>query len=266
MFTGINHVALVVRSLDASVPFYRDVLGLPLGCCETVQEQGVRAALFPLKDGEIELLEPVNPAGGVAKFLERRGEGLHHVCITTTDVEADLAAVKAAGLPAIDQAPRQGLAGRISFLHPSAGHGVLVELAQPLHTAAHAASGGGIGAVALQTVYAGVKNPAEAARTFVAHFAARPAERAGDGGHGAPAVAVQLGPTALAFLGAEEVAAGPFQGRPAGLWGVCVTVKSLEAARRHLAAAGDPADAVGPSVVRVDGRRTNGMVLLLAQA
>jgi methylmalonyl-CoA/ethylmalonyl-CoA epimerase len=265
MFTGVHHVAMVVRSLDDSVPFYRDVLGLPLGCCETVQEQGVRAALFPLRNGEIELLEPVNPAGGVAKFLEKRGEGLHHICVATTDIEADLAGTKAAGLPVIDQAPRQGLAGRIGFLHPNAGHGVLLELAQPPHASEHAAAGTGIGAVALRTVYAGVKSPADAAQAFVGHFAARRRGPAEDADLGAPAVAVQLGATAIAFLGADGVTTGPFQGRPAGLWGVCLTVKSLEAARKHLAAIGDPAEAVGPSLVRVDGRRTNGMVLLLAQ-
>src|SRR5207247_2172672 len=81
-------------------------------------KMGVRAALLPIGRSEIELLEPIGADGGVAKFLERRGEGLHHVCFETPDVAAELAAARAKGLPLIDEAPRQGLAGMICFLHP----------------------------------------------------------------------------------------------------------------------------------------------------
>src|SRR5262249_11602972 len=94
-------------------------------------DQGVRAALLELGESEIELLEPIDPSGGVAKFLEKRGEGLHHICFATDDVAAELAATKAKGIPLIDQQPRRGLAGMICSLHPQAQHGVLVEYAEP---------------------------------------------------------------------------------------------------------------------------------------
>src|SRR5262249_4536057 len=102
MFTRLHHVGLVVRRLADGLGRWRDVLGLATSAQATVQDQGVRAALLPIGRSEIELLEPVNPDGGVAKFLERRGEGLHHVCFETPDVGADLVAARSAGLPLID--------------------------------------------------------------------------------------------------------------------------------------------------------------------
>jgi methylmalonyl-CoA/ethylmalonyl-CoA epimerase len=131
MLRKIHHVGIVVRSLDEGYRFYRDALGLSLTKEATVADQGVRAALLKIGDSEIELLEPIDPAGGVAKFLEKRGEGLHHVCFETDDVAAELDATKAKGLPVIDQKPRRGLAGMICFLHPKAQHGVLIEYAEP---------------------------------------------------------------------------------------------------------------------------------------
>src|SRR6266446_6569391 len=131
MLTRVHHVGLVVRALEDGLAFWRDVLGLRVSKQATVRDQGVRAALLPIGRSEIELLEPIDPGGGVAKFLERRGEGLHHVCFETPDAVAELAAVRAKGLPLIDEAPRPGLAGMICFLHPKGTRGVLVELATP---------------------------------------------------------------------------------------------------------------------------------------
>lgn len=131
MLRKIHHVGIVVRNLEQAFRFYRDTLGLPLHKTAVVEDQGVKAALLTIGQSEIELLEPINPNGGVAKFLERRGEGLHHICFETNDVAAELAATKAKGIEVIDQAPRKGLAGMICFLHPKANHGVLVEYAQP---------------------------------------------------------------------------------------------------------------------------------------
>ncbi len=131
MLRRIHHVGIVVRSLEEGYRFYRDLLGLPLMKEATVEDQGVRAALLQVGESEIELLEPIDPQGGVARFLERRGEGLHHVCFATDDVEAELAATKAKGIPVIDEKPRRGLAGMICFLHPKAQHGVLIEYAEP---------------------------------------------------------------------------------------------------------------------------------------
>jgi methylmalonyl-CoA epimerase len=131
MLRKIHHVAVVVRNLEEAFGFYRDTLGLPVHKSAVVEDQGVKAALLTIGNSEIELLEPINANGGVAKFLERRGEGLHHICFETDDVDAELAATKAKGIEVIDQVPRKGLAGMICFLHPRANHGVLIEYAQP---------------------------------------------------------------------------------------------------------------------------------------
>jgi methylmalonyl-CoA/ethylmalonyl-CoA epimerase len=131
MLKRIHHVGVVVPDLEAGLRFWRDTLGLRLTKSATIEEQGVRAALLKIGESEIELLEPINPDGGVAKFLARRGGGLHHVCFETDDVERELDAAKAKGIQLIDQKPRAGLAGMICFLHPKATRGVLVEYAQP---------------------------------------------------------------------------------------------------------------------------------------
>lgn len=131
MLRKIHHVGIAVRNLEEAFAFYRDTLGLPVHKTAVVEDQGVKAALLTIGESEIELLEPTNPNGGVAKFLERRGEGLHHICFETDDVAAELAATKAKGIEVLDHTPRKGLAGMICFLHPKANHGVLVEYAQP---------------------------------------------------------------------------------------------------------------------------------------
>jgi methylmalonyl-CoA/ethylmalonyl-CoA epimerase len=97
-----------------------------------VRDQGVRAALLAVGHSEIELLEPIDPNGTVARFLDRRGEGMHHICFETDDVARELAAAKQAGIPLIDEAPRLGLAGKICFLHPKGTAGVLIEYAEPI--------------------------------------------------------------------------------------------------------------------------------------
>ncbi len=131
MLGKIHHVGIVVRNLEDAYAFYRDTLGLPVHKTAVVEDQGVKAALLTIGNSEIELLEPINATGGVAKFLERRGEGLHHICFETDDVHKELTATKAKGIELIDQQPRKGLAGMICFLHPRANHGVLIEYAQP---------------------------------------------------------------------------------------------------------------------------------------
>jgi methylmalonyl-CoA epimerase len=127
----IHHVAIAVKSLDEALRFYRDTLGLSVHKQATQEDQGVKAALLTIGEAEIELLEPLGPDTPVGRFLERRGEGLHHITFQTDDVDKELADLKAKGVEFIDQEPRQGLAGRICFLHPRSTKGVLVELAQP---------------------------------------------------------------------------------------------------------------------------------------
>lgn len=132
MIKKVHHVGVVVRDMEQAMGFYRDLLGLPVDKIETIHEQGVKAALLTLGDSEIELLEPTVTDNGVARYLERKGEGLHHICFEVDDVERDLSALKDRGTEMIDQQTRIGLAGRICFLHPSAMDGALVELCQPL--------------------------------------------------------------------------------------------------------------------------------------
>ena len=131
MIHKIHHLAIAVKDLEEALRFYRDTLGLPVHEQAVREDQGVKAALLTIGESEIELLEPLGPDTPVGRFLERRGEGIHHICLQTDDIDKELAELKAKGVELIDQEPRQGLAGRICFLHPRSTKGVLVELAQP---------------------------------------------------------------------------------------------------------------------------------------
>jgi methylmalonyl-CoA/ethylmalonyl-CoA epimerase len=132
MIDKIHHVGIAVRDLDKALEFYRDVLGLHVHALDTVEDQGVRAALLTIGESEIELLEPTHAEANMAKFIERKGEGLHHICFNTPDVDGELEVLKQKGVELVDQKSRAGLAGMICFLHPKASRGVLVELATPM--------------------------------------------------------------------------------------------------------------------------------------
>ena len=125
---AIHHVAVVVRDMDAAVRFYHDTLGLALATVLPIPSDGVRIAFLPVGSSRIELVEPTDPSTGVARFLESRGEGFHHVCFEVPDVAEALAKMEAAGVELIDHAPRRGAEGPVAFLHPRSSHGVLVEL------------------------------------------------------------------------------------------------------------------------------------------
>jgi len=133
MIEKIHHIGIAVHSLDAALKFYRDTLGLHVHAQDTVQDQGVKAALLTIGGSEIELLEPLSSESAVGKFLQRKGEGLHHICFQTPDVDSELEGLKQKGVELVDQKPRRGLAGMICFLHPRASRGVLVELATPIN-------------------------------------------------------------------------------------------------------------------------------------
>jgi methylmalonyl-CoA/ethylmalonyl-CoA epimerase len=128
---GLDHVAIAVKDLNKAIALYRDALGLELAEIEEVAEQQVRTAIFGHGMGRVELICPTVETSSVAKFLEKRGEGLHHICIEVEDIEAALAALKAKGAPLIDEKPKIGAGGaRIAFIHPKGTHGVLTELRQ----------------------------------------------------------------------------------------------------------------------------------------
>lgn len=130
---NIHHVACVVAKLEDGYAFWRDIVGLPVTAERELPEQGVRAALLSMGNTEIELLEPIREDTGVARYLQKTGGGMHHICFETGDVKGDLEALKVAEVQLIDQQTRQGLAGEIFFVHPKATSSVLVEYAQPEH-------------------------------------------------------------------------------------------------------------------------------------
>lgn len=131
MTKKINHIGVAVRSLDASIPFYRDTLGMVFEGTEEVAEQKVRVAFLGVGESRIELLEPTAEDSPVAKFLEKNGEGIHHIAYEVEDLQASLANLKKEGVRLIDEAPRRGAHGtQIAFLHPKATGGVLTELCQ----------------------------------------------------------------------------------------------------------------------------------------
>lgn len=132
MLDAIDHTGVAVNDLDAAIAFYSEVLQLPLVHRETVASQGVEAVLFDVGDGHVELIAPLGPDTAVARFLEQRGPGLHHVAYRVGDIDAALASLSAAGVRLIDNQPRTGIRGsRVAFLHPGATGGVLTEIVEP---------------------------------------------------------------------------------------------------------------------------------------
>jgi len=125
----IAHIGIAVKSIAEAERFYVQGLGIALAHVQDVPEQGVKVAFLPTGESEIELLEPLSEASPVAKFLEKRGEGIHHICLEVADIEAALNQLAAQGFELIDQAPRRGAEGkRVAFIHPRSAHGVLIEL------------------------------------------------------------------------------------------------------------------------------------------
>ena len=127
----IDHLGIAVHNIEEGQKFWSDVLGLSFEGAETVAEQKVTTAFFPVGESEVELLESTAPDGPIAKYIEKKGTGIQHVAFRVADIDAALAELKAKGVQLIDQTPRIGAGGaRIAFLHPKATGGVLVELCQ----------------------------------------------------------------------------------------------------------------------------------------
>ena len=129
--THIEHIGIAVRSLEESIAYYEGVLGLKCYAVEEVKEQRVKTAFFMVGQTKIELLESTDPEGPVGKFLEKKGEGVHHVAYATKNLEESLVEMEEKGVALIDKKPRKGAEGLdIAFLHPKSTHGVLTELCE----------------------------------------------------------------------------------------------------------------------------------------
>lgn len=129
MTMSIDHIAIAVRGLDEALAFYRDALGLDVSRRCEVPEEAVEVALLPLGQAAIELIRPLSDEGGVARFLERRGEGLHHICLSVDDIEAAVRHLREGGAGLITEEPQRKADGtRYVFIHPKSAHGVLLEL------------------------------------------------------------------------------------------------------------------------------------------
>jgi len=132
MFVGMDHVGVAVKSLDEAVKVYRDVLGFELKGVHVLKERKVKVAFFSTgNDAQIELLEPLGSDSPVAKFLETRGEGIHHIAVRVDDVEVVLTQLRQKGVVLVDEKPRDGAEGKkIAFVNPKSTKGVLLELVQ----------------------------------------------------------------------------------------------------------------------------------------
>jgi methylmalonyl-CoA/ethylmalonyl-CoA epimerase len=126
----LHHVAVAVESIEQSLGFYRDVLGLEDIRMLMVEDRGLKVALIQAGDSEIELLEPTTEDNTAKRFLERRGPGLHHICFQVDDIEAGMRELGQRGAEFVEPVPREGAVGLVAFIPPAAADGVLVELAQ----------------------------------------------------------------------------------------------------------------------------------------
>ncbi len=129
--TVVDHIGIAVKSIEESLEFWEGAMGIKCHGIEEVQEQKVRTAFLPVEDTEIELLEPTAEDSPVARFIEKKGEGIHHIAIRVDDIEKALADLKEKGVRLIDEVPRLGAGGcRIAFVHPKASGGVLLEISE----------------------------------------------------------------------------------------------------------------------------------------
>ena len=124
----LNHVCIAVNDIEDTLAFYRQVFGTGEAEIEEIEDQAVRAALVRVGGSQLEFIQPTDPAGGVARFIERRGEGVHHIAFEVEDLQGRLDALAESGIRLIDTAPKEGLSGMIGFIHPRSTRGVLIEL------------------------------------------------------------------------------------------------------------------------------------------
>jgi len=131
MYKRLTHIGIAVKSLEKSSGLFAKLFGMNEGHTEEVADQKVKATFFSIGEGGIELLEPTSPDSTIAKFIEKRGEGIHHLSFEVDDIEAEIARLKREGFTLIDDVPRVGADGfRVAFLHPKSTNGVLIEISQ----------------------------------------------------------------------------------------------------------------------------------------
>ena len=127
--TYIEYIVIAVKNLDESIKFYENVFGLKCYAVEEVKDQKVKTAVFQIGEIKIELLESIKPGGPISKFIEKKGEGIHHIAFKTKDISSSLKELEEKNIRLIDEHPRKGAEGlNIAFLHPKAANGVLIEL------------------------------------------------------------------------------------------------------------------------------------------
>lgn len=131
MVGKVDHIGIAVKNMEEALKFYEDVLGIKCVAQEVVEEQKVRTAFLPIGDTEVELLESTSEDGPIAKFIEKKGEGIQHIAYKVDDIEKALEELKEKGIKLIDEKPRIGAGGaKIAFLHPKSTFGVLIEICQ----------------------------------------------------------------------------------------------------------------------------------------
>lgn len=131
MVGKVDHIGIAVKDLDETLKFYEDILGIKCTSKETVEEQKVKVAFLPIGDTEVELLESTEEDGPIARFIDKKGEGIQHIAYRVEDIDKAIEELKNKGIRLIDQEPRYGAGGaRIAFLHPKSTFGVLIELCE----------------------------------------------------------------------------------------------------------------------------------------
>lgn len=133
MIRGLDHIGIAVKSLDEALRIYETALGLECRHRETVEDQQVKTAFLPVGDTRLELLESLSPEGPIGRFIDKRGEGIHHLCFEVDNIAAALSQARESGVTLIDEEPRPGADGKwVAFLHPKSTSGVLIELSQTI--------------------------------------------------------------------------------------------------------------------------------------
>ena len=131
LFNRLNHISVAVHSIDDALLFYRDMLGLESSPVEVLADRELKVAFVKIGETEIELLEPTSKDNTVSRFLERRGPGLHHICLETDDIETTMAELSERGAEFVDPDPKPGAVGMVAFMLPETARGVLVEINEP---------------------------------------------------------------------------------------------------------------------------------------